>query len=55
MKINLFIYNMYDIDIYSYKENPISSYRDFNILPLDENDLKKYYYGKDSHIRMFFK
>lgn len=44
---------MYDIDIYSYKEIPVFNNRNNNILPLDENGLKKYYFGKDSHVRLF--
>ena len=44
---------MYDIDIYSYKEIPVFNNRNYNILPLDENGLKKYYFGKDSHVRVF--
>ena len=44
---------MYDIDIYSYKEKPGFNNRYYNILPLDENGLKKYYFGEDSHVRVF--
>ena len=44
---------MLDIDIYSYKKKPIFSNKKFSCFPLDDKGLRKYYFGKDSHVRQF--
>ena len=36
---------MYDINNYSYKDEPDIKYRGFNFYSLDENGLKKYLYS----------
>lgn len=44
---------MLDIDIYSYKKKSFFSNRKFSCFPLDDKGLKKYYFGKESHVRQY--
>ena len=44
---------MYDINNYSYKDEPDIKYRGFNFYSLDENGLKKYLYSKQSYVNSF--
>lgn len=40
---------MYDIDIYSYKDKPEVNNGKYNIYPLNDKGIKKYYLNKESH------
>ena len=40
---------MYDIDIYSYKDQPEVNNGKYNIYPLNEKGVRKYYLNKESH------
>ena len=44
---------MYDINFYSYKNEPDVKNRGFNFYSLDESGLKKYLFSKQSYVNSF--